>query len=88
MLTGVSARRAAERAIALLRAGPRDPNFESRPARSSRSVYVLEKQGGQTLTMGDALGELLAVITEAARTGAMILQQVGNGPPPRTATGR
>ena len=39
-------------------------------------AYVLaaEKQGGQTLTMGDALGELVADTTEAARTIGMILQ--------------
>jgi hypothetical protein len=42
-------------------------------------VLAAEKQGGQTLTMGDALAELLADITEAARTIGTILQQAGAG---------
>ena len=42
-------------------------------------VLAAEKRGGETLTMGDALAELLADITEAARTIGTILQ---------TATGR
>ena len=48
--------------------------------RSALIDYVLaaEKQGGETLTMGDALAELLADITEAARTIGTILQQVGD----------
>ena len=49
--------------------------------RSALIDYVLaaERQSGQTLTMGDALAELLADITEAARTIGTLLQ---------TATGR
>ena len=48
--------------------------------RSALIDYVLaaERQGGQPLTMGDALDELLADITEAARTIGMILQQAGD----------
>ena len=38
--------------------------------------------------MADALGELLADITEAARTIATIVQQVGNERPPRTVAAR
>ena len=49
--------------------------------RSALIDYVLaaEKRGGEPLTMGDALAELLADITEAARTIGTLLQ---------TATGR
>jgi hypothetical protein len=49
--------------------------------RSALIDYVLaaERQRGQTLTLGDALAELLADITEAARTIGTLLQ---------TATGR
>lgn len=48
--------------------------------RSTLIDYVLaaEKQGGQPLTLGDALAELLADITEAARTIGTILLQVGD----------
>ena len=42
-------------------------------------VLAAEHQGGQTLTMGDALGELLEDITEAARTIGTILQHVRKG---------
>jgi hypothetical protein len=58
--------------------------------RSALIEYVLaaEKRGGEPLTMGDALAELLADITEAARTIGTLLQQVGNGRPPRTAAVR
>jgi hypothetical protein len=44
--------------------------------RSALIDYVLtvEKRGGQTLTMGDALAELLADITDAARTIGTLLQ--------------
>jgi hypothetical protein len=44
--------------------------------RSALIDYVLaaEKRGGETVTMGDALAELLADITEAARTIGTILQ--------------
>jgi hypothetical protein len=58
--------------------------FGSDGARKLRGVerpnalidYVLaaERQRGQTLTMGDALAELLADITEAARTIGTLLQ--------------
>ena len=51
-------------------------------------VLAAEKHAGQTLMMGDALRELLADITQAARTIGTLLQQVGNGRPPRTATAR
>jgi len=49
--------------------------------RSALIDYVLaaERQRGQTFTLGDALAELLADITEAARTIGTLLQ---------TATGR
>ncbi len=55
--------------------------------RSALINYVIaaETRGSQPLALGDALGELLSDITEAARTIALILQQVGNGRPPRTA---
>jgi len=45
--------------------------------RSGLISYVLatEQQNGQRLTMGEALAELLADITEAARTSVTILQQ-------------
>jgi hypothetical protein len=42
-------------------------------------VLAAEKQSGQTLTVGDALAELLEDITEAAHTIGTILQAVGNG---------
>ena len=44
--------------------------------RSALIDYVLaaEKRGGGPLTMGDALAELLADITEAARTIGTLLQ--------------
>jgi hypothetical protein len=44
--------------------------------RSAVIHYVLaaEKQSGQPLTLGDALAELLADITEAARTIGTLLQ--------------
>jgi hypothetical protein len=50
--------------------------------RSALIDYVLaaEKRGGETLTMGDALAELLADITEAARTIGTLLQ-IANGQP-------
>jgi hypothetical protein len=49
--------------------------------RSALIDYVLaaEQRGGDTLTMGDALAELLADLTEAARPIGTI---------PQTATGR
>ena len=47
------------------------------------SVRMAERLRSETLTMGDALAELLADITEAARTIGTLLQQVGNGRPPR-----
>jgi hypothetical protein len=58
--------------------------------RSALVHYVLaaEKQDGQTLTLGDALAELLEDITDAAHTIATILQQVGNGRTPPTASAR
>ena len=58
--------------------------------RSRLIDYVLaaEKRGGAPLTMGDALAELLADITEAARTTGTLLPQVGNGRPPRTGSVR
>ena len=58
--------------------------------RSALIDYVLaaEKQSGQTLAMGDALTELLADITDAARTIGTILQRVGDGATPQTATTR
>jgi hypothetical protein len=37
-------------------------------------VFAAERRGGETLTMGDALAELLADITEAARTIGTRLQ--------------
>jgi hypothetical protein len=37
-------------------------------------VPAAERRGGETLTMGDALAELLADITEAARTIGTLLQ--------------
>jgi hypothetical protein len=40
-------------------------------------VIVAETRGGQALTLGDALGELLTDITEAATVGT-ILQQAGD----------
>lgn len=40
-------------------------------------VIASENRSGQALTLGDALGELLADITEAARMIGTILQQVG-----------
>ena len=50
--------------------------------RSALIDYVLaaEKRGGETLTMGDALAELLADITEAARTIGTILQAATGRP--------
>ena len=52
--------------------------------RSALLTYVLaaEQQGGQPLMLGDALAELLADITEAARTIGTIVQQVEHGRPP------
>ena len=50
-----------------------------------RYVLAAEQRSGQTLTMGDALAEVLADITEDARSSGTILQQVGNGRPPTTA---
>ena len=49
--------------------------------RSALIHYVLaaEKQGGQPLALGDALGELLADITEVAHTIGTILQTARNG---------
>jgi hypothetical protein len=41
-------------------------------------VLTAETRSGQTLALGDALAELLADITEAARTIGTILQQVGD----------
>ena len=51
--------------------------------RSALMDYVIaaEKRSGQPLTLGDALAELLADITEAARTIGTILQAAGNGRP-------
>jgi hypothetical protein len=45
--------------------------------RASLIDYVLaaEKQAGQTLTLGDALAELVADITDAARAIGAIVQQ-------------
>jgi hypothetical protein len=40
-------------------------------------VLAAEQRGGAPLTMGDALAELLADITEAARTIGTLLQQAG-----------
>ena len=37
-------------------------------------VLAAERRGGEPLTMGDALAELLADITEAARTIGTLLQ--------------
>ena len=49
-------------------------------------VIAAETRNGQPLMLGDALGELLADIAEAARTIGTILQQVYGGPPwPTTA---
>jgi hypothetical protein len=49
--------------------------------RSTLLDYVLtaEKCGGEPRTMGDALAELLADITEAARTIGTLLRAAGNG---------
>ena len=41
-------------------------------------MLAAEKRGGESLTMGDALAELLADITEAAATIGTILQTAGN----------
>ena len=48
--------------------------------RSALVDYVIatETRGGQPLALGDALGELLADITEAARTIGTTLQQAGD----------
>ena len=48
--------------------------------RSALIDYVIaaETRAGQSLTLGDALAELLADITEAAGIIGMILQQVGD----------
>jgi hypothetical protein len=56
--------------------------------RSALIDYVLaaERQRGQTLTLGEALAELVANISEAARTIGTLLQ-IANGPP-RTAAAR
>ena len=50
--------------------------------RSALIDYVLaaEKRDGETLTMGDALAELLADITEAASTIGTILHDMGHTP--------
>ena len=50
--------------------------------RSALIDYVLaaEKRGGEPLVMGDALAELLADITEAARTIGTILQTATERP--------
>jgi len=50
--------------------------------RSALIDYVLaaEKRGGETLTMGDALAELLADITDAARAIATVLQSTTGRP--------
>jgi len=49
--------------------------------RSELLAYVIaaENRSGQALTLGDALAELLADITEAAHTIGTIVRQVGNG---------
>ncbi len=49
--------------------------------RSALLAYVIaaETRSGQPLALGDALGELLADITEAARTIGTILQAAGAG---------
>jgi hypothetical protein len=49
--------------------------------RSALISYVLaaETRGGQLLTLGEALAELLADITEAARTMGTILQAASRG---------
>ena len=51
--------------------------------RSALLTYVLaaEHQNGQPLTLGDALAELLADITEAARTIGTLLQAAPDGRP-------
>ena len=51
--------------------------------RSALLTYVLaaEQQNGQPLTLGDALAELLADITEAARTIGTLLQPAPDGRP-------
>ena len=56
--------------------------------RSALIDYVLaaERQRGQTLTMGDALTELLADITDAARTIGTILQDNELSPPRSVST--
>jgi hypothetical protein len=58
---------------------------QTMPMPSLHLDYVLaaESRGGGPLTMGDALAELLADITEAARTIGTLLPQVENGRPPR-----
>ena len=57
--------------------------------RSELGEYVLATatRGGEPLTMGEALADLLGDITDAARTIGTILQAGGNGRPPRTASG-
>ena len=42
-------------------------------------VLAAETRGGQPLALGDAIGELLADITEAVRTIGTILQQAAHG---------
>ena len=51
--------------------------------RSALLAYVIaaENRSGQALTLGDAIGELLADISEAARTIGTILQAAGHGRP-------
>jgi hypothetical protein len=44
-------------------------------------VLVAEQRNGATLTLGDALAELLADISDAARTIGTILHDMGRGAP-------
>jgi len=46
-------------------------------------VLAAESRNGGPLTMGDALTELLADITDSAHAIGQILQVAGNGRPPR-----
>ena len=54
---------------------PDTPATAHSPSQRVHYVFAAETPGGQTLTLGDALAELVADITEAARTIGTILQR-------------